>query len=342
MLIGIVGDVHLGINENKPQFVNYQNKSLEFIFNEFRLLGITTIIYLGDIFDKRQSISVKSLKQCYEIFDNGFDQYFLLGNHDVAFKNSNDLNSVEILLGDTNKVYTNLPEELELGGKTFLMTPWINKSNTEESNKIINESKADYLMGHLDLSGFEMMRGIVSTHGSCNLNSLESFEHVISGHYHCFSNKGNITYIGNVCQMTWNDFDEKKHFGYIDTETDKLNLVEIPYTLYEKIRIKSPADCKDPLQYENKIVKCYLYTNRNIKVEKFISKIVDVAMSVNVIDEQIMIGTTDIDIEDQNMSILELWHSYIEEIDHLNEREKTIVNKIFEDVYTKVSMGDMD
>ena len=341
MLVGIIGDIHLGINENKVQFIEYQNKCLEFIFEEFRLLGIKDVIYLGDIFDKRQSISVKSLKQCYDIFDNEFNQYFLLGNHDVVFKNSNDLNSVEILLGDNNKVYTNLPETLELGGKTFLMTPWINKSNTEISNTIIKESKADYLMGHLDLSGFEMMRGIVSTQGHCSLKTLENFEHVVSGHYHCYSNRGNITYIGNVCQMTWNDYDEKKHFGYINTETDQLNLVEIPHILYEKIRIKSAKDCKNPLQYKDKIVKCYLYTNRNIKIEKFISEIVDVAMTVNVVDEQIMLGTTDFNIEDQNMSVLELWHSYVSELD-LTEREMAIVNKIFEDVYIKVQIGDMD
>jgi DNA repair exonuclease SbcCD nuclease subunit len=342
MRIGIVGDVHLGINENKPQFVDYQNKCMKYIYDEFRKLKIDTIIYLGDVFDKRQSISVKTLKQCLEIFDNnGFEQHFILGNHDVAFKNSNELNSVEILLGEKNKVYTNLPSEIQFGGKTFLMTPWLNKTNAEESEKIIRKSKADYLMGHLELGQFEMIRGIHAQHGSLPLQALESFDHVVSGHYHCFSNRSNVTYLGNVCQMNWNDYGEKKHVGYIDTTTEDFNLIEIPYTLYEKIRIKSQDDCKDPLQFKNKVVKCYLYTDRNVKIEKFITKVVDVAMSVNVVDEQVMMATEDFDLDSANMGVVELWGKYLEELD-MSAKDKEIINGIFNNAYLKVNLGDTD
>lgn len=342
MRVGIVGDIHLGINENKPQFVKYQNKCLEYIFAEFRNLGITHVVYLGDVFDKRQSISVKTLRQAMDVFENnGFEQYFVLGNHDVAYKNSNELNSVEILLGEKNKVFTDLPEEIELGSKKFLMTPWLNKTNVEEATKIIKKSKADYLMGHLELGNFEMIRGINSQHGHLSLSTLESFEHVISGHFHCYSNRGNITYIGNVCQMNWNDFGEEKKVGYIDTETDELHYVPIPYTLYEKIKIKKDTELNDPLQYEDKIVKCYLYTDRNIKIEKFITKVVDVAMSVNVIDEQVMIATEDFELSEHNMGVVDLWSKYLEELD-LTKKDKRIINDIFNNAYLRVNLGDTD
>ncbi len=343
MRIGIIGDIHLGINENKPQFVDYQNKCIQFTFDEFRKLGITTIIYLGDVFDKRQSISVKALKQCIEVFDNEFEQHFILGNHDVAFKNSNELNSVEILLGDKerNHVYTSLPEEIELGGKKFLMTPWINKTIVEESTKIIKKSKADFLMGHLELGSFEMIRGINSQHGHLSLSALENFDRVISGHYHCFSHRANVTYLGNICQMNWNDFDEYKHVGFIDTETDEFKLIEIPFILYEKIRIRSADDCKDPLQYKDKVVKCYLYTDRNIKIEKFITKVVDVAMTVNVIDDTVMMATENFDVEGSNMGVTDLWEKYLEELD-MTQKDKEIINNIFHNAYLKVNLGDTD
>jgi DNA repair exonuclease SbcCD nuclease subunit len=342
MRVGIVGDIHLGINENKPQFVNYQNKCIKYIYEEFRKLGINTIIYLGDVFDKRQSISVKTLKQAMDVFDNnGFEQHFILGNHDVAFKNSNELNSVEILLGEKNKVYTSIPEEIELGGKKFLMTPWLNKTNVDENTKIIKKSKAEYLMGHLELGSFEMIRGINSQHGHLNLTTLESFEHVISGHFHCFSNRGNITYLGNVCQMNWNDFDEYKHVGYIDTETDDFELIEIPYILYEKIRIRSAEDCGNPLQYKDKIVKCYLYTDRNIKIERFITKVVDVAMNVNVVDNTVMLATENFEINEASMGVTDLWASYLKELE-MSDKDKEIIDSIFNNAYLKVNLGDVD
>lgn len=342
MRVGIIGDIHLGINENKPAFVNYQNKCIEFVYEKFRELGITHIIYLGDVFDKRQSISVKTLRQALDVFEyNGFVQHFVLGNHDVAYKNSNELNSVEILLGEKNAVYVNTPEEIEIGGKKFLMTPWVNKTNAEESHKIIAKSKADYLMGHLELGSFEMIRGINAVHGSVPLKLLESFEHVVSGHFHCFSNRGNITYLGNICQMNWNDYGEFKHVGYIDTETDDLELIEVPYSLYEKIRIKSKDDCVNPKQFVDKIVKCYLYTDRNIKIEKFLTDVVECAMAVNIIDDTVMAATENFEISEASMGIPELWANYLEELE-LPKKDKDIINGIFNNAYLKVNLGDTD
>lgn len=342
MKVGIVGDIHLGVNENKPAFVNYQNQCIDYVYNKFRELGITHIIYLGDVFDKRQSISVKTLKQAMDkLDDNGFEQHFVLGNHDVAYKNSNELNSVEILLGEKNAVYTDLPTEVELGGKKFLMTPWINKTNGEESQKIIKNSKADYLMGHLELGSFEMIRGINSLHGHLNLKVLERFEHVVSGHYHCFSNRGNITYLGNICQMNWNDYGEVKQVAYIDTDTDDLVLIDVPFTLYEKIRIKSKDDCINPKQFADKIVKCYLYTDRNIKIEKFLTEVVEVAMAVNIIDDTVMAATENFEINEASMGIPELWKNYLEELE-LPRKDKEIINGIFNNAYLKVNLGDTD
>jgi DNA repair exonuclease SbcCD nuclease subunit len=238
-------------------------------------------------------------------------------------------------------VYTTLPEEVEISGKKFLMTPWLNKSNVEESGQIIKNSKADYLMGHLELSSFDMIRGIKAQHSHLSLNLLESFEHVVSGHYHCYSNRGNITYLGNICQMNWNDYSEIKQVGYIDTETDDLHLIKIPFTLFEKIRIRSIDDCKDPSQYNDKIVKCYLYTDRNIKIERFITKVVDLAMSVNVIDDTVMIATENFEVSEHSMSVTELWASYLEELD-MPKKDKEIINSIFNNAFLKVNLGDTD
>ncbi len=340
MKIGIVGDIHLGINEGNQSFVDYQMKCINFIFEEFEKLGIKKVIFLGDVYDKRQAISVKALKLSHELFNNNFEQYFILGNHDTAFKSSNYLNSVEILLGDNNFVYSNLPEEVTFDKKKFLLTPWINKSNTEESNKIIKKSKADYMFAHLDLTGFEMIRGIVSRTGHVSLKLLNNFEHVISGHYHCYSNKGNITYLGNICEMSWIDYEVEKFCGWVDTKTDDLNLIKIPHTMYEKIKIKSDKDCVNADNYKDKIVKIYLHVDRNVKIEKFILSVIDVASSVNVIDEKAIITTTDVEIEDEDITVLDLWKNYVEEVD-MEKSERIIVTEIFEEAYLRVTVGDV-
>ncbi len=343
MKIGIISDIHLGINENKPYFLDYQLKCVNHIYSEFKKIGIKDIIYLGDVFDKRYSISVKTLKVAEELFNNNFNQHFLLGNHDITYKNSNELNSVQILLGKKNKVYVDDPGEIEFSSKKFLIVPWINKSNINNSVKVIKESKADYCLGHFDLQGFEMIRGIESKSSLFKTSILENFDLVVSGHYHCYSNKQNITYLGSVCEMNWNDYNVKKYCGYIDTDTDELNLIDIPYTMYDIIRIKD-LNCLDSLDsnsFTNKIIKCYLYITRGIKVEKFINKLDQNAFSVNVIDEMIINSTSNIDLDDSKMSVVDMWKSYLDELE-MSTKDKTIINKIFSDVYIKVNSGETD
>lgn len=340
MKIGIVGDIHLGINENKILFDDYHFQCLDYIYNEFTALGIQDIIYLGDVFDKRYSISVKTLEKAKDLFNNKFNQHFLVGNHDATYKNSNKLNSVEILLGDKNKVVANLPEELIFDDKKFLMVPWLNKTNYDQCINTIDNSDADYMFGHLDLSGFEMVKGFLSKKGQVEKAQLRKFKQVVTGHFHGFSQKKNITYLGSVCQMNWNDYGLEKFAGYIDTKTDRLELIKIPYEMYDIIRIRTNKDIVDANQYKNKIIKCYLYTQRTIKIEKFITELVDICQSVNVIDEQVMLGTEDINIDSQDMSVSELWKSYLDELE-IPKKDATIVNKIFNQTYMKVTTGDL-
>lgn len=340
MRIGVIGDVHLGINENKYLFNKYHIKCINYIFSRFRRLGITEVIYLGDIFDKRYSISVKTLKQANKLFDNDFNQHFLLGNHDVTYKNSNKLNSVEILLGEKNEVIVDDPKELEFGGKKFILVPWINKTNLERTTEIVEDSTADYLFGHLDLVGFEMISGFISTTGHFNMQLLKKFSQVISGHYHCFSQKKNVTYLGSVSQMTWNDNNVKKYCGYIETDNDSLNLIEIPFEIYKMKRIKSEDDIENVTEYKDKIIKIYLYCKRTIKIEKFITDVDEVALDLKVVDEQVINATIDFDIAQHNISIPQLWDAYVSEMD-LTKKDAAIVDKIFKQTYMKVTTGDL-
>jgi hypothetical protein len=62
----------------------------------------------------------------------------LLGNHCTYYKNTNRINSPELLL----EQYSNIsiyasPKHLTLGSKKFLMLPWINTENRDEVLKLL-------------------------------------------------------------------------------------------------------------------------------------------------------------------------------------------------------------
>ena len=66
---------------------------------------IKTLLILGDTFDRRKYVNFFSLKRSKEMFFNPLAEmdikvHMLAGNHDTYFKNTNNVNSVDLLLGE--------------------------------------------------------------------------------------------------------------------------------------------------------------------------------------------------------------------------------------------------
>ena len=339
----LVPDIHFGSQENNDDFLDYQFTCIDWMYNVAREHNIENIIFLGDIFDKRRTINLRILDKIYKEFGfSEFNHYFILGNHDAYYKNCNDINSLSVLMKD-HIIIDQEPVELEFDNTKLLLTPWINKENYDNCISKIEKSKAPYLLGHFDLPGFELIRGFLSDHASIPVKLLDKFDRVISGHYHCHSNKKHIHYLGSLCQLNWSDYSEKKFIGILTPSTNEFELIENPHRFYEIIRIKSEQDLDIDIEsIKKKKVKIYLYVDRNIKIEKFITTITDYASSVVVIDEKVLNSTEytgDLDVS--KMSIIDSWKAYVDELE-MSNKDKTIINKIFVDTYNQVSSGDFE
>ena len=191
MKIAIITDQHFGCRKNSKLFHDY---FLEFYKNVFfptlEKEGITTVINMGDTFDSRKGIDFAALTWAK---DNYFDRlkemgitvHTVVGNHDVYYKNTNDINAIDLLLRE----YDNIPiyEEttsIEVGGCNILLVPWINKENEEKSVALIKKSRASVCMGHLELNGFRATPGHMMEHGM-DWGIFKKFKKTYSGHYHC-------------------------------------------------------------------------------------------------------------------------------------------------------------
>ena len=159
------------------------------------------------------------------------------GNHDTYYKNTNELNSLKELLGhymnEVNIVHQ--AKVLDYDGLKFALVPWICQDNEEDTNEFLVNCKADVVAGHFELNGFDMLRGVPCTHGM-SADNLRRFELVLSGHYHCKSNQGNIHYLGSQMEFFWNDAHDDKFFHVFDTDTRELTPVRNPLTLFHRIR----------------------------------------------------------------------------------------------------------
>ena len=240
MKIALLNDTHCGVRNKNQMFAEYQGRFYREIF--FPYLdehNIKNIIHLGDYFDRRRDVNFYSLHKNHEHFiqpmvERGITMDLIVGNHDIYFKSTNELNSPEFLLkGDNINVYTD-PITKEYDGLEIALLPWINSENEEEVEEFLQLTTAPFVMSHLEVNGG--MVGPGHFHGGGTPASwFERFEQVFSGHFHHKSTLGNIRYLGSQMEFTWNDFGDDKHFHVFDTETREIEAIQNPLKMFHKV-----------------------------------------------------------------------------------------------------------
>lgn len=245
MKIAILGDMHIGIRNDSEIFYEYQKKFFMAVFFPYLHENkIKNVIQVGDFFDRRQYISFKTLHYLMSYFPEQLKKHnisfnILLGNHDTSLKSSNHINSPSLLLKHYENIniiedFSDLSITDNKEKYTVGIIPWINNNNINEAINYIENTKASYVFGHLELAGFEMHKGQLCESGM-NMDLFGKFNKVITGHFHTKSSRGNILYTGTPYELSWSDHNDKKGFHVLDTDTHEIEFIENPYTLFHKI-----------------------------------------------------------------------------------------------------------
>ena len=337
MKVAIITDTHYGARKGSKLFQDYFELFYKNVFfPTLEQYGITTVIHMGDAFDSRKSIDYQSFEWAKRVvFEplSKYDVHMITGNHDCYYKNTNNVNSPNLLLQSYPNVKTySSPTEIKVGNLNMLLLPWICMENEEQSFKIIKKTKCKVAMGHLELQGFRVNRSVVMDHG-LEANIFKNFTKVFSGHYHTRSDNGTVFYLGNPYEMFWNDVNDARGFHIFDTETLEHTPVNNPYRLFYNIYYEdTPYQMFDASEYENKIVKVIVRKKSDTKqFEKFIDKLYTSNVSELKIIENFQIQESEnfeaFDSED-TMSIL---NRYIEEAEV--NLDKSVVQKLLQEVY---------
>ena len=156
MKVAIITDQHFGARKNSKLFHDYFLKFYnDIFFPTLEKEGITTVIDMGDTFDTRKSIDFGALtwaKKNYfdRLQEMGITVHTIVGNHTAYYKNTNDVNAVDLLLReyDNIKIYSEV-SSIMVGDCNITLVPWINSDNKEMSVALINKSRSPVCMGHL-------------------------------------------------------------------------------------------------------------------------------------------------------------------------------------------------
>lgn len=236
MLVALITDTHFGIKNDSPLFYEYFDLFLDNVFfPTIEQKGIDKIIHLGDCFDRRKFVNFNTLTWARSSFFDRIQDIatmdIIIGNHDTYFKNTNDVNSPNLLLSDYDniRIFDDVYEEDNL-----IYVPWITEDKKKDVLEKISKSSANILLGHLEVKGYTMFKGAICDHGLSS-DIFYNYDLVLSGHFHSKNDSSNIYYLGCPWDLMFNDVDDVKGFHILDTETAELTFIENPYKLFNKL-----------------------------------------------------------------------------------------------------------
>jgi len=351
MKIALITDTHWGIRNDNVAFMDNSKRFLDDVF--FPYLdkhNVDTVCHLGDLVDRRKYINFNTalrLRQDFlqPLFERNIVLHIIAGNHDTYFKNTNRVNALRELVerkyADQFIIHDQLPREVEFDSATILMLPWICDENRQLCLDKIRSTPSQIVMGHLELAGFEMYRGSIVSHGD-DRKLFDRFDMVLSGHYHHRSSDGSIHYLGSHAEFTWSDYDDRKGFHILDTETRNLTFIENPYTMFAKVWYDDATPGREPegidlSSLKGKIVKVIVKQKTDpYKFDMFIEQIEKVGViEMQIVEDHLNLGVSeDEDIVNEAESTISIFKKYINQID-TEEKIKVKIESTITELYNE-------
>ncbi len=333
MKVALITDQHFGARNDAIHILDYYQKFYEQVFfPKIREEKVNAVLILGDTFDRRKYLNFNTLKRTKEMFFDplaymGVDVHILAGNHDTYFKNTNDVNSVDLLLKEYGATFNVIdhPAHIYVGPHKICMMPWICPENYEDSMETLKDSDAKYCMGHFEIEGFAMYRGMQSEEG-LNREMFRKFTHTFSGHYHHKSSSDGITYLGNPYQLTWQDYGDQRGFHILDIEKEEIEFIANPFEMFYRINYDDKKDSitdisnMDVSQYKDTYVKVVVINKTNPYLfDKFMNNL----YNVNPADITIVEDFTDLnegvdDVVDQAEDTITILNKYVDSVQEEN------------------------
>jgi DNA repair exonuclease SbcCD nuclease subunit len=195
-------DIHFGLKSGSRTHNQDCENFVSWFCDTAKAEGCETAIFLGDWHHNRSTTDVSTMNYTVsnlEKLSQSFEKvYFILGNHDLFYKDKREINSVEFM-----RLFPNIVpiRELYTEGDVTIM-PWL----IGDEWTTVKQLKSRYIFGHLELPHFYMNAMVqMPDHGQLQTGHFQHQELVFTGHFHKRQQKGNVVYIGNAFPHNYAD-----------------------------------------------------------------------------------------------------------------------------------------
>ena len=200
--VAVFTDIHFGLKTGSRTHNQDCEEFVIWFCEEAKRQGCETAMFLGDWHHNRSTTDVSTMNYTVsnlERLSASFEKvYFILGNHDLFYKDKREINSIEFMRLFPNVIP--IKDPFTEGDVTIL--PWLVGDEWTKVPKI----KSRYIFGHLELPNFFMNAMVqMPDHGQLQSTHFVNQEYVFSGHFHKRQTNRNITYIGNAFPHNYAD-----------------------------------------------------------------------------------------------------------------------------------------
>lgn len=287
-MICVINDIHWGVNGDSEYFLDHYAQFFDkTFFPTLKTRGVTTVVIAGDLWQSRKTINPLTLKKCIDhlfqpMSDAGIRCILLYGNHDVYYKNTNATNTIDFI----GRMFKNVEvvdtwKEFKFGNDEVLAMSWLSSEIYEAGLAKLSSTTAKYVIGHFEISGYQMTPGYLCTHGLPPV-TFGKFKRAISGHFHVRSDDSKIIYTSNPFQTNWGDWGQEKGFHLFDPATGQLEAINNPIDIYKVISYKDgdKIDAELLAACTDSIVKIRIASYESLEpkaLKKFVQAFSDVA-----------------------------------------------------------------
>jgi hypothetical protein len=216
----LLSDIHFGCKNNSQEFNQQCLDFLQFVgdYCSENLNEEFYTIFMGDWNHVRPTTNNLTLKYStegiYALSNIGGSKTFMIvGNHDLYYKDSRLVSSIIIPSNDLGVEL--IDEPIKVGN--LLLCPWL--VGNESLKELILTHSPEYVFGHFEIPSFSLNKK-VKFPGEFNPYEYYGPKRIFSGHFHCFSENANITYIGNCFSHDFSDANDWNNKGFLIFDTD--------------------------------------------------------------------------------------------------------------------------
>jgi DNA repair exonuclease SbcCD nuclease subunit len=198
-------DIHYGMRNNSEIHNKDCDQFIDWFVTTAKEEGCETCFFLGDWHHHRANISIQtlhySLMGIEKLSKNFENVYVIIGNHDMFHRNSRDIHSIE---WGKHLPNVHLIDELFTSGDVTIC-PFL----VGDEYLSIKNIRSKYFLSHLELPHFLLNAMIAAPdHGELQIEHVDHFDYVFSGHYHKRQRKSNVIYIGNAFPHNFSDVND--------------------------------------------------------------------------------------------------------------------------------------